>query len=69
MQNNLYQSSPTYKRGDKRDAATLGGLNKTSRIIRANEQREAVEAQFLRISLKANRADKQREERRNKRKN
>jgi hypothetical protein len=68
MQNNLYQSSPTYKRGEKRDAATIGGLNKTNRIIRANEQREAIEAQFMRISLKANRSDKQREERKSKRK-
>ena len=68
MQNNLYQQRPEYKTGFKTDCTKLGGLSKSHRIINTRTNLEAIEAEFMRISLKANRADKQREERRNKRK-
>ena len=68
MHNNIYQQRPEYKTGLKTDCTKLGGLNKSHRIINTRANLEAIEAEFMRISLKANRADKQREERRNKRK-
>ena len=68
MENNLYQHHPEYKTGLKTDCTKLGGLNKSHRIINTRANLEAIEAEFMRISLKANRTDKQREERRNKRK-
>ena len=68
MHNNLYQQTPEFKTGLKTDAQKLGNLAKSQRIQRTQIQREAIEMQFMRISFKANRADKQREDRRNKRK-
>lgn len=53
--------------GDLKQVETVGKLHKAKRRVKIDQKRENIEGQFMYMAMKSNRADKQREDRRAKR--
>lgn len=53
--------------GDVRQVKKVGKLHKGKRRVKIDQKRENLEGQFMYMAMKSNRADKQREDRRAKR--
>jgi hypothetical protein len=52
---------------DLKQVETVGKLHKGKRRVKIDQKRENIEGQFMYLAMKSNRADKQREDRRAKR--
>lgn len=67
----LYGGNTKAERGKsinvEQNTTSIGGVHRTNRIKRLDEERERIEELFMRQAERANRSDKQRQERRNKR--
>lgn len=53
--------------GDLKQVEKVGKLHKAKRQVKIDSKRENLEGQFMYLAMKSNRADKQREDRRAKR--
>lgn len=60
-----YAKTPNKEKG--KAPIKIGGTARTNKIKAINEERERIEELMINISFKANRAEKQREERQSKR--